>query len=233
MLVASGWRGHHPCCSVVHTETVEDYLKAIFELATRSGGATTSTLAERLGVAAPTVSAMLKRLAPDDLVTRQGAHRVALTEHGMGHALAVVRRHRLIEEFLVKVLDVPWEDVHAEAEVLEHAVSDGLLERIDAFLDHPTHDPHGDPIPSSDGAHVEGWTTPLSQAALGKTFRVERVRDRDREALRYLGELGVRPGVVLDVVEKAPFGGPLWVKIGGRRQAMGFELTEIVFGRPA
>ena len=217
----------------MHTETVEDYLKAIFELATRSGGATTSTLAERLGVAAPTVSAMLKRLAPDDLVTRQGAHRVALTEHGMGHALAVVRRHRLIEEFLVKVLDVPWEDVHAEAEVLEHAVSDGLLERIDAFLDHPTHDPHGDPIPSSDGAHVEGWTTPLSQAALGKTFRVERVRDRDREALRYLGELGVRPGVVLDVVEKAPFGGPLWVKIGGRRQAMGFELTEIVFGRPA
>jgi len=155
MLAASGWRGHHPCCSVVHTETVEDYLKAIFELATRSGGATTSTLADRLGVAAPTVSAMLKRLAPDDLVTRQGAHRVALTEHGMRHALAVVRRHRLIEEFLVKVLDVPWEDVHAEAEVLEHAVSDGLLERIDAFLDHPTHDPHGDPIPSSDGAHVE------------------------------------------------------------------------------
>jgi DtxR family Mn-dependent transcriptional regulator len=176
---------------------------------------------------------MLKRLALDDLVARQGAHRVALTEHGMGHALAVVRRHRLIEEFLVKALDVPWEDVHAEAEVLEHAVSDRLLERIDAFLGHPTHDPHGDPIPSSDGAHVERWTTPLSQAALGETFRVERVRDRDREALRYLGELGVRPGVVLDVVEQAPFGGPLWVKIGGRRHAMGSELTEIVFGMPA
>ena len=95
--------------------------------------------------------------------------------------MAVVRRHRLIEEFLVKALDVPWEDVHAEAEVLEHAVSDRLLERIDAFLGHPTHDPHGDPIPSSDGAHVERWTTPLSQAALGETFRVERVRDRDRE----------------------------------------------------
>ena len=147
--------------------------------------------------------------------------------------MAVVRRHRLIEEFLVRALDVPWEDVHAEAEVLEHAVSDRLLERIDAFLGHPTHDPHGDPIPSPDGAHVERWTTPLSQAALGETFRVERVRDRDREALRYLGELGVRPGVVLDVVEQAPFGGPLWVRIGGRRHAMGSELTEIVFGRPA
>ena len=233
MLVPSRSRGQHPCCSVVHTETVEDYLKAIFELVTRSGGATTSTLAECLGVAAPTVSAMLKRLASDDLVIRQGAHRVALTEHGTGHALTVVRRHRLIEEFLVKALDVPWEDVHAEAEVLEHAVSDRLLERIDAFLGHPTHDPHGDPIPSSDGAHVERWTTPLSQAALGETFRVERVRDRDREALRYLGELGVRPGVVLEVVEQAPFGGPLWVTIGGRRHAMGSELTEIVFGMPA
>ena len=124
MLVGSRHRGHHTCCSVVHTETVEDYLKAIFELVTRSGEATTSTLAERLGVAPPTVSAMLKRLAADDLVIRQGAHRVALTEHGTEHALAVVRRHRLIEEFLVKALDVPWEDVHAEAEVLEHAVSD-------------------------------------------------------------------------------------------------------------
>jgi DtxR family Mn-dependent transcriptional regulator len=108
-----------------------------------------------------------------------------------------------------------------------------LLDRIDAFLGHPTHDPHGDPIPSPDGAHVERWTTPLSEAALGETFRVERVRDRDREALRYLGELGVRPGVVLDVVGQAPFGGPLWVRIGGRRHAMGSELTEIVFGRPA
>lgn len=218
---------------MVHTETVEDYLKAIFELTTRSEGASTSSLAERLGVAAPTVSAMLKRLAADDLLVRSGAHRVALTEHGTQHALAVVRRHRLLEEFLVRTLDVPWEDVHAEAEVLEHAVSDRLLERIDAFLGHPTHDPHGDPIPSSDGEHVELWTTPLSQAALGARFLVERVRDRDSEALRHLGELGVRPGVVLEVVEKDPFGGPLWVKVGDQRHAFGAELAGIVFGIPA
>jgi DtxR family transcriptional regulator, Mn-dependent transcriptional regulator len=233
MPVGSRRRGHHSCCSVVHTETVEDYLKAIFELDTRCGGATTSTLAERLGVAAPTVSAMLKRLVPDGLIARPQAHRVTLTEHGTAHVLAIVRRHRLIEEFLVKALDVPWEDVHAEAEVLEHAVSDSLVERIDAFLGHPTHDPHGDPIPSSDAAHVERWTTPLSQAAPGETFRVERVRDRDREALRYLGRLGVRPGATLDVVEQAPFGGPLWVRIGGRRHALGSELAGIVFGGPA
>jgi DtxR family Mn-dependent transcriptional regulator len=233
MLVGTRQRGHHSCCSVVHTETVEDYLKTIFELATRGDGATTSSLAERLGVAAPTVSAMLKRLAADDLITRPTTHQLALTAHGTDHALAVVRRHRLIEEFLVRTLAVPWEDVHAEAEVLEHAVSDGLLERIDAFLGHPTHDPHGDPIPSSDGAHVERWTTPLSQAELGARFLVQRVRDRDRDALRYLGELGVRPGVVLDVVEQAPFGGPLWVQIGSKRHAFGPELADIVFGGPA
>jgi DtxR family Mn-dependent transcriptional regulator len=233
MLDAGRQRGHHSCCSLVHTETVEDYLKAIFELGTRNSGATTSSLAQRLGVAPPTVSAMLKRLAADDLVVRPRAHQVVLTEHGTDHALAVVRRHRLIEEFLARTLAVPWEDVHGEAEVLEHAVSDRLLERIDAFLGHPTHDPHGDPIPSSNGEHVERWTTPLSQAASGTRFRVERVRDRDREALRHLGQLGVRPGVVLDVVEQAPFGGPLWVKIGNKRHAFGRELADLVFGMPA
>src|SRR4029450_4804060 len=127
MLIESRSRRQYAVGSVVHTETVEDYLKAIFELVTRSGGATTSSLAERLGVAAPTVSAMLKRLALDDLVTRQGAHRVALTEHGMGHALAVVRRHRLIEEFLVRALEVPWEVVHAEAAALKTAIRDAPL----------------------------------------------------------------------------------------------------------
>jgi Mn-dependent transcriptional regulator len=190
-------------------------------------------MAERLGVAAPTVSAMLKRLVADDLVARPGVHRVELTEHGVRHAVAVVRRHRLIEEFLVKALDVPWEDVHAEAEVLEHAVSDRLLERIDAFLGHPTHDPHGDPIPSSDGALEELWTTRLADAPIGRAFTVERVLDRDRAALRYLGELGVRPGVVLEVVEQSPFGGPLWVVLDGERVALAPVLADIVFGASA
>jgi DtxR family Mn-dependent transcriptional regulator len=218
---------------MVHTETVEDYLKAVFELVTRTGEATTSTLAERLGVAAPTASAMLKRLAADDLVARRSGHRVELTTHGTRHALAVVRRHRLIEEFLVRTLDVPWEDVHAEAEVLEHAISDRLLERIDVFLGRPTRDPHGDPIPAPRRRHVERWATPLSQAPCGAAFHVERVRDRNREALRYLGQLGVRPGVVLDAVEQAPFGGPVWVTVGGRRHALGSELADLVFGAPA
>jgi DtxR family transcriptional regulator, Mn-dependent transcriptional regulator len=218
---------------MVHTETVEDYLKAIYELVTRTGEATTSTLAGRLGVAVPTASAMLKRLSSDSLTAHGPGHRVELTAHGTRHAVAIVRRHRLIEEFLVRTLAVPWEDVHAEAEVLEHAVSDRVLERIDVLLGRPTHDPHGDPIPSPDGRHVERWAMPLSQAPAGSAFHVERVRDRNREALRYLGQLGVRPGVVLDAVEPAPFGGPVWVTVDGRRHALGSELADLVFGAPA
>ena len=218
---------------MVITETVEDYLKAIFELVTRTGEATTSSVAGRLAVAAPTASAMLKRLAADELVARRRGRRVVLTAHGTRHALSVVRRHRLIEAFLVKALDVPWEDVHAEAEVLEHAVSERLVERIDVFLGRPTHDPHGDPIPAPRGPHVERWAMPLSQAPRGAAFQVERVRDRNRDALRELGQLGVRPGVVLGVVEQAPFGGPLWVTVGDQRQALGSELANLVFGVPA
>ena len=233
MVAGSRERGHHACCSTVYTETVEDYLKAIFELVTRTGEATTSALAGWLGVAAPTASAMLKRLAADHLIARRGGHRVVLTAHGKRHALAVVRRHRLIEEFLVRILGFPWEDVHDEAEVLEHAVSDRVLERIDVILGRPTHDPHGDPIPTPNGPHVEKWAMPLSQAPCGGAFQVERVRDRNRDALRHLGQLGVRPGVVLDVVGQDPYGGPLWVTVAGRRHALGSELADLVFGMPA
>jgi DtxR family transcriptional regulator, Mn-dependent transcriptional regulator len=225
------WAG---CCGIALTEAVEDYLKAVFALSTRDEPTTTSALAEQVGVAPPTVSAMLKRLAAHGLITRLDDHRVELTDHGLRHALDVVRRHRLLEAFLATVLNVPWDEVHAEAEVLEHAVSHGLLERIDAFLGHPTHDPHGDPIPSAYGPHVEQWTLSLAQASPGVRFLVERVYDRDGAALRYLGELGIRPGTVLEVVERDPFDGPLWVRVDGRkRQGLGTGLTEIVHGRTA
>jgi DtxR family Mn-dependent transcriptional regulator len=213
---------------------VEDYLKAVFALSTQDEPTTTSALAEKVGVAPPTVSAMLKRLAAHGLITRADDHRVELTDHGLRHALDVVRRHRLLEAFLATVLNVPWDEVHAEAEVLEHAVSPGLLERIDAFLGRPTHDPHGDPIPSACGPHVERWTLSLAEASPGVRFLVERVSDRDGAALRYLGELGIRPGTVLEVVERAPFDGPLWVQVDGRgRHGLGTPLTEIVHGRTA
>ena len=209
---------------------VEDYLKSVFHLST-GGQATTSAVAARLALAAPTVSAMLKRLEAAGLVRRSADHAVHLTEHGRRHALSVVRRHRLLERFLVEVLDVPWDEVHAEAEVLEHALSARLEERIDALLGRPTHDPHGDPIPPARGEHVEDWGSPLASVPAGSSFLVERVSDRDSGALRHLAELGIGPGSVLQVAEWAPFGGPLWVEVDGRRHALGAGLVHLVHGK--
>ena len=219
-----------PCCGLVHTEAVEDALKTVFKVSGRCETATTSGLAEELSVTAPTVSSMLKRLEAHGLVTRGADHSVELTAHGADHARRIVRRHRLLETFLVRVLDVPWDEVHAEAEVLEHAVSDPLLTRIDALLGHPVADPHGDPIPPPTGGHSERWGDRLDHVPAGAAFRVDRIRDRDDAALRYLAELGVRPGTVVHVVERAPFGGPLWLRVGGREHALGDALTTLVHG---
>lgn len=216
------------CCSIVHTEVVENYLKAVFTLSA-IGRPTTSALAEHLNVSPPTVSAMLKRLEPAGLISRTAAH-VTLTEHGQGHALGIVRRHRLVESFLVEVVGLGWDEVHAEAEVLEHVISKNLEVRIDDLLGYPTHDPHGDPIPPVAGQHVEILGIPLADVAAGSRFQVERVSDRSSAGLRRLGGLGIRPGVVLTVVEW-PFGGPLWVDIDGRPEALGPGLVELIHGR--
>lgn len=213
------------------TEAVEDYLKAIYQLATRGEPVTTSTIAERLGVSAPSVSAMVKRLESSELVERPADRPLALTGEGERHALRIVRRHRLLETFLAEVVGVPWDEVHDEAEVLEHALSDRLEARIDALLGSPDRDPHGDPIPPRDGRHDEGWGQPLAAADQGSRFQVERVSDRDAEALRYLAGLGIRPGVTVEVGERAPFGGPLWVSVAGRRHALGPQLARLVHGR--
>lgn len=219
------------CCTITHTAVVEDYLKTVFHHSTRGGVATTSGMAAQLGLTAPTVSAMLKRLEASELIRRSREHQVELTEHGRRHALNVVRRHRLLETFLAQVLEVPWDEVHEEAAVLEHALSARLEERIDALLGHPTHDPHGDPIPPASGQHVEDWASPLTAAAAGRPFLVERVSDRDTGALRHLAALGIRPGSVLQVREWAPFGGPLWVEVDGHRHALGVGLVQVVHGR--
>ncbi|RZT85055.1 DtxR family iron (metal) dependent repressor [Pseudonocardia sediminis] len=210
----------------------ENYLKAIFDLTHRGAPVTTGSLATELGVSSPSATAMLKRLEQTDLVERPDARRVRLTAHGERAALQVVRRHRLLETFLARVVDVPWDEVHAEAEVLEHALSDRLEQRIDALLGHPDRDPHGDPIPPRDGTHQEAWGDPLSAAKPGQRFRVERVSDRDSDALRYLGGLGVLPGADLAIDEVSPFGGPIWVVLpGGDRHALGAPLTRMVHGR--
>ncbi|MCW0212021.1 MAG: metal-dependent transcriptional regulator [Pseudonocardia sp.] len=210
------------------TAAVEDYLKTIFLLSTRGEPVTTGALARELHVSSPSVSAMMKRLSDGHLVDRgTGVH---LTEQGVREALRVVRRHRLLETFLAQSLGMSWDEVHVEAELLEHALSERLEARIDAALGHPTRDPHGDPIPPAAGAHDESWGRPLAGTPSGSRFRVERVSDRDSAALRYLGEKGIRPGFVLEVGDQEPYGGSFMVRLGGEQIALGQVLTHLVFG---
>ncbi len=220
------------CCALPHTPAVEDTLRTIFVRSGRGEPASTSAIAEALNVSPPTVSIMLKRLTAGGLVERTDGHLAALTEHGAAHARDVVRRHRVLETVLERVLDVPWDEVHAEADALEHAVSDRLLDRIDHHLGRPDRDPHGDPIPR-DGGPGEEWGVRLDAAGDGDRFLVERVYDRDSAALRYLAGLGIQPGTVLDVVRRQPFGGPLWVAVDGIEHALGDPLVHLVHGRVA
>lgn len=216
------------CCEL--SPSMEDYLKALVHLDAEGEPVTTGALARRVEVAPPSASAMLRRLREAGLVRGAAGHEVELTDHGRRHALRVVRRHRLVETFLAEVLDVPWDEVHAEAERLEHALSPALEDRIAARLGEPSHDPHGDPIPPRDGEHDEAWPDPLDAAPSGTRFLVERVSDRDSEALRYLDGLGVRPGVTVQVGERDPFGGPLWIEVAGERRALGLPLARLVHG---
>ena len=180
--------------------SVEDYTKAIYALEERHGVASTTALAERLGVSAPAVSAMVKKLAALGYVSHVRYRGVRLTDEGRRVALEVLRHHRLLETYLVEELGVPWDRVHAEAEVLEHVLSEGLEERIAAKLGEPTHDPHGDPIPAADGTLVEPTTVALTALAPGDRGRFVRVSDSDPAVLRELAELGIRPGDELEVV---------------------------------
>jgi len=180
--------------------SIEDYAKAIYVLEERHGVASTTSLAERLGVSAPAVSAMVKKLASLGYVTHVRYRGVRLTDEGRRVALEVLRHHRLLETYLVEELGVPWDRVHAEAEVLEHVLSERLEERIAAKLGEPTHDPHGDPIPAPDGTLTEPATVALSSLAAGDRGRFVRISDSKPRLLRELAGLGIRPGDELEVV---------------------------------
>jgi len=212
------------------TRAVQKYLKTVYALKTQEQTVVSARLAQRLGVSAPSVSAMVKRLESGGLVEHLPSGELALTDAGEAEALRIVRRHRVIETFLHRWLDVPWDELHDEAEILEHAVSDRLEDRLSEVLGHPTHDPHGDPIPARDGPHRERWPTPLTSMSQGAVMVVERVSDRGSEVLRYLAQLGIRPGSVLVVEERSPFGGPLWVRVGEARHALGDVVAASIFG---
>jgi DtxR family Mn-dependent transcriptional regulator len=185
---------------VVLSASIEDYAKAIYVLEERHGVASTTALADRLEISPPAVSAMVKKLAALGYVTHVRYRGVRLTDEGRKVALEVLRHHRLLETYLVEELGVPWDRVHAEAEVLEHVLSEGLEERIAAKLGEPTHDPHGDPIPAPDGTVVEPETVGLDTLAAGDRGRFVRVSDSDPKLLRELADLGIRPGDELEVL---------------------------------
>src|SRR5437763_3904769 len=205
---------------------IQDYAKAVYALQERTGGAvSTNDLAERLGLTPGSVSAMLRKLADLGLVEHQPYRGVRLTGRGREVALEVLRHHRLIELFLAEELGMPWDRVHAEAEVLEHVISEDLEQLIATRLGNPTVDPHGDPIPSARFEVDDLPTRSLDELSPGAGGRFVRVSDSDPEMLRYLAEQGIALGDRLEVTGRQPFGGPMFVRIGEREQPLGGELA--------
>jgi DtxR family Mn-dependent transcriptional regulator len=210
------------------TVAVQDYLKAIYALETAGERVTTSALASRMGVSAPSATAMTKRLAELGLVERAPYRGVALTEQGRLGALEVLRHHRLLERYLVDRLGLSLDEVHVEADRLEHALSEELEAKIDAELGFPTHDPHGDPIPDRELRVEQGRDRTLLDLVPGDAASVSRVPDGNPELLRYLAELGLLPGSGVEVVSQAPFGGPVTVRTDRGEHAISRELADRV-----
>jgi DtxR family Mn-dependent transcriptional regulator len=208
------------------SSAVEDYAKAIYSLERRGGEAvSTNAIAERLGVTPASASGMVKRLGELGLVRHEPYHGVSLTEGGRRVALEVIRHHRLLELYLVESLGVPWDRVHAEAEVLEHVLSEELEELIAVKLGNPKRDPHGDPIPTRELTIEEAPTESLQALEAGSCGTFTRVSDSDPDMLRFLAERGIAPGEQFEVIDKHPFDGPLFVRFGDHVHVLGGSLA--------
>ncbi|HLT82929.1 MAG TPA: metal-dependent transcriptional regulator [Phototrophicaceae bacterium] len=209
----------------------QDYLKAIYAAVEWGGPATSvGALAARMGVSASTASETVRRLADEGLVHHERYGGISLTGRGREVALAMVRRHRLIETLLVEHLGYEWDEVHDEAEVLEHAVSDLLIERIDALLGHPVRDPHGDPIPSVAGEVSLPPTRPLAETPAGGGGRVVRISDAEPQVLRHLADVGMRLDAHVTVVEERPYVGTTLFSVTQPGES---EATAVELGDPA
>src|SRR5262245_56283291 len=204
---------------------VEDYLKTIYALSVGEHAASTSAIADRLRVAAGSVTGMVKRLAERGLVEHVPYYGARLTEVGVQEAVRLIRRHRVLELFLVQVLGYTWDRVHAEAEQLEHAATDELIDRMARVLGEPSADPHGAPIPTSEGRFVESHYPALAGLEVGARGVIRRVEDEDPEALRYLAQLDLVPGTEVELLERAPFNGPLKVRVEDQDRFVGLELA--------
>ena len=217
------------------TRSVEDYLKAVYALTEREESASTSALAEALDVQPASVTGMVKRLAECGYLEHARYRGVRLTEAGSREALRIIRRHRILETYLHMHLGYSWDDVHPEAERLEHAASDALIDRMAAILEHPSHDPHGAPIPTPSGEIEASAFVTLNEVDPGVAVQIRSVRDGDPARLRYLETLGLVPGVRLTVQERAPFDGPTTVSVGkrGNAEVIGSDLADGIFVIPA
>ena len=201
------------------TGQAEDYLKAIYELEQSGEAAATNEIAGRLGIAAASVSGMVQRLARLGLVEVERYRGARLTAAGRTAALALIRRHRIIESYLVERLGFGWDDVHEEAERLEHAASDELIARMAEAIGNPTADPHGAPIPTASGEVDETRLPSINDLEPGGSATVVRMSDRDPAFLRYLDGMGIRPGAKVHVTAREPFSGPIMLEVEGEAQA--------------
>lgn len=215
--------GHEPL-----TRSVEDYLKVIYSLSPEGRAASTSDIAHRLELSAPSVSGMIKRLSEQGLLEHIPYKGVQLTAEGRRAALRMIRRHRILEAYLVARLGYTWDAVHEEADRLEHAVSEGLIERMAEALGNPEADPHGEPIPTAEGWIEEIEATPLADIPAGETVEIRRVTAGDPDRLRYLASIGLQPGALVAVVERQPFSGPITLRVAGQERVIGHELAECV-----
>lgn len=210
------------------TPTIQAYLMAVHALGAGGDPVTSSALAERLGASPSSVSEGVRKLVAMDLAEHRPYAPVVLTESGRSFAVAMVRRHRIIETFLARCLDYPWDEVHAEADALEHVVSDRFVDALDVFLDHPRRDPHGDPIPTRDGHLDPLGDTPLDHVDEGSTGVVTRVSDRDNAVLRHLAEIGLRPDSPVEVVSRQVELGIISVSLAGRVVQVGTPVAAAV-----
>jgi DtxR family transcriptional regulator, Mn-dependent transcriptional regulator len=209
------------------SQAIEDYIKTIYtlELESEGDGVSTTKIAEVLEVSSASVTNMIKKLAKMGLVRYESYYGATLTDSGEKIALEIIRHHRLLELYLKEVMGYSWDEVHDEAEKLEHHISERFEDKIAELLNHPTHDPHGDPIPSKDGIMPEIATEPLTDADVGDQLMLGRVTNQEPELLRYLETKGLIPGIELEVIEKAPFKGPVTVKVDGEKQVIGYEVA--------
>ncbi|MGH7562787.1 MAG: metal-dependent transcriptional regulator [Gemmatimonadales bacterium] len=212
----------------VLTRSVEDYLKAIYRLSADGHPASTSQIAQLLELSAPSVSGMVRRLSEQGLLEHVPYRGVLLTAEGRRIALRMIRRHRLLEAYLVAFLGYTWDTVHEEAERLEHAVSDPLVERMAHALGHPRVDPHGDPIPAPDGSMEEAPHLPLTEVPVGESVVICRADTTDDGLLRYIASSALMPGTRVTVVEHQPFHGPLRLRADSGERVIGHELAGIL-----